>query len=92
MHRHFPAISAVALAATVLFACSKSEPEDVTPTPSVSTEAATDTMQTGAAAVGDSVAAQTDSIAANTDSMAALRPRSPAMDSAGAAVGDSLTK
>ncbi len=47
-------------------------------------------MQTGAAAVGDSVAAQTDSIAANTDSMAA--PEVPAMDSAGAAVGDSLTK
>ena len=91
MPRHFPAISAVALAATFLFACSKSTPEDVAPeTPSVSTEGVTDTMQTGAAAVGDSVAAQTDSIAANTDSMAA--PEVPAMDSVGAAVGDTLTK
>jgi len=99
MHRHLPAASAVALAATFLFACSKSEPEDVTPeNPSVSTEAVKDTMQTGAAAVGDSAAAAVgdtaaavgDSAAATIDSMAA--PAAPSMDSVGTAVGDSLAK
>ena len=80
MHRHLPAASAVALAATFLFGCSKSEPEDVTPeTPSVSTEAATDTMQTGAAAAQDTVqagaAAVGDSAAAVGDSAAACYHR-----------------
>ena len=109
MHRHLPAASAVALAATFFFGCSKSEPEDVTPeTPSVSTEAAKDTMQTGAAAaqdtvqagaaaVGDSAAAVGDSAAAVGDSAAATidtmaAPAAPSMDSAGTAVGDSLAK